>query len=376
MKKKALLVHHKHFSGINKSVYNQLVNNFHEYDIVTFNVDEALAKSSIFWLFLNLFFFGWEYGWDFFTGQKKLRSIKTFYNSTRLFTSKSRKYVSDHVKANNYVFVMQMQSLFDGSTEGVPHFVYSDHVTIANNTYPYCNPRQYIRSKAFIKVEKQLYQRATLSFVMSSNIQNLLIEKYNVPSNNVRCVYAGSNVPLVYNENTQKYRDQHILFVGLEWVRKGGPLLLEAFKNVSEVLPNASLTIVGCSPRVNVKNVTVIGKVPLESLPNYFNSASVFCMPTQLEPFGIVFVESMLYRLPIVSNNIGALPDMIENEYNGFLLRNNVADYAQVLIRLLNDPELCERLGENGYQRAKDRYTWDNVGLAFRCNILERLNSN
>lgn len=369
MKKQILLIRHKHFSFTDGSVYKQLIKNFPDHEIVLFNVDDVHKKVSKLLMFVNLFHLAKEYGWDFITGQKKPRTVKTFFKSTRMFAGIYRKYALEHIKANNYEFVFQLQSLFDGSAPGVPHFVYSDHITIANYTYPDSNPRRYIRSKAFIEIEKSLYQHATLCFTMSTNISRLISDKYNVPAERVRCVYAGNNVQLLYDGNTKKYAAQHILFVGVDWERKGGPIMIEAFREVQKVLPDARLTIVGCSPKIDMKNVTIVGRVPLDKLPAYFNSATVFCLPTLREPFGLVFVESMLYRVPVVANNIGALPDMIEEGVNGFLINNNVQDYATALVRLLKNPSLCKKLGENGYLRARDRYTWDNVGEAIRKNI-------
>lgn len=368
--KKILLIRHKHFSYVDISVFKQLVKNFPEYDVVLFNVDEIHRKISKPLMVLNLFYMLNEYGWDFITGQKKLKTLKTFFKSTRLFTCLYRRHVNEHVKANNYEFVFQLQSLFDGSTSGVHHFVYSDHITIANYTYPDINPNEYIRSKKFIKVEKSLYQHSALCFTWSNNIAKLISEAYKVSPSKIKCVYAGNNVDLYDDGNLKKFSNQHILFVGVDWIRKGGPMLLEAFKQIQKELPDAVLTIVGCSPKVNIKNVQVAGRVPLEQMPQYYNSASVFCLPTLREPFGLVFVESMLYRLPIVANNIGALPDLIENGYNGFLVDNNLRDYVDVLVRLLKNPDLCKQLGDNGCIRAKERFTWDIVGNKIRDEVM------
>ena len=232
MKKKILLIRHKHFSFTDGSIYKQLVKNFPEYEVVLFNVDEVHHKIPKTTMVLNIFYLLYEYGWDFITGQKKLSTLKTFFKSTSLFTSIYRKYVNAHVRANAYEFVFQLQSLFDGSTPGVPHFVYSDHITLANYTYPATNPREYIRSKKFIAVEKGLYQHAALCFTMSSNINKLIVEKYGVSPDKVRTVYAGSNVDMAYDGNIKRYAAQRILFVGVAWERKGGPILLEAFEQV------------------------------------------------------------------------------------------------------------------------------------------------
>ena len=94
-----------------------------------------------------------------------------------------------------------------------------------------------------------------------------------------------------------RYQRQSILFVGVDWKRKGGPVLIEAFEIVRKTYPNAILTVVGCKPDTHVGGVNEKGRVPLEELVDYYIEASIFCMPTIEEPFGIVFSGSYGSRL-------------------------------------------------------------------------------
>jgi glycosyltransferase involved in cell wall biosynthesis len=373
MKNKILIIRHKNFSNTDVSIKEQLVKSFPEYEIHTFNTHEIFVKISKLTLFLNSFYFLREYGLDYIKGQKVFRNFKAFYKQTSLFHKIYKKHLAAHMKNNNYIFTFQLQSLFDGHTKGTPHFVYTDHIALANFTYPDINPYHYLRSQACIKEEKSLYQNSDLCFTMSNNISKLLTDKYQVPAENVCCVYAGSNIEVRYEENIEKYASKNILFVGIAWERKGGPILIKAFEKVLQKVPDAQLTIVGCVPDIKGPNITIAGKVSPEQLPSYFNRASVFCMPTLLEPFGIVFVEAMNYRLPVVSKNIGALGDMVVNGFNGYLINNDVDGYAEVLTNLLLNPQLCENMGKNGYNLAKDRYTWDNVGKKIQENIMQVL---
>ena len=74
------------------------------------------------------------------------------------------------------------------------------------------------------RAEKQIYDNATITFVRSSNIQQSLIEQYHYPDERVICVYAGSNVNVDDRRIQQKsYLGKNILYVGIDWNRKGGP---------------------------------------------------------------------------------------------------------------------------------------------------------
>jgi glycosyltransferase involved in cell wall biosynthesis len=211
-----------------------------------------------------------------------------------------------------------------------------------------------------------------MNFTYSTNIERSIINDYKCPPEKVKCIYAGSNVPHDKDRelNNENYQNKNIIFVGVFWERKGGPDLVKAFEKVLKVHPDAKLTIVGCSPSVDVPNCNVVGKVKVETLDKYYLNSSIFCLPTKREPFGIVFIEAMMHKLPIVSNRIGALPDFVTENQNGFLVEpGNVDLLADALIRLLDDPQMCKRFGEAGYDKVKDTYTWDRVGQRLKENI-------
>lgn len=139
------------------------------------------------------------------------------------------------------------------------------------------------------------------------------------------------------------------------------------------VHPDAHLTIVGCSPQVNTPNCEVIGRVPLNEISYYYRRASIFCLPTKLEPFGIVFIEALSYQLPVVGTCIGAIPDFISQGENGYMVQpGQVSELAQALINLLDDPEKCRRFGERGRVIAQDKYTWHKVGSRMKEGILAK----
>ena len=97
-------------------------------------------------------------------------------------------------------------------------------------------------------------------------------------------------------------------------------------------------------------------------------------MPTKREPFGIVFIEAMAHRLPVVGTRLGAIPDFVRVDETGYLVDTGaVDDLARALIRLLDDPERCRRFGEAGRRLALERYTWDRVGDALYTAISPHL---
>lgn len=302
--------------------------------------------------------------------RRKRRPRKCFVTTTFFFTW-AKRVIARHLKNGNYVFTFQMQSRFDASSPGIPNFVYTDHTALSNLSYLDFD-RQGLPIQAWIALEHDIYQNAAKNFVRSSNVLHSIVDQYKCPIERVSCVYAGSNIersitPLATPE---RYEAKSILFVGINWQRKGGPELLAAFEQVLDVHPDASLVIAGCTPDYLPRNCVALGKVPLADLPKYYSSASIFCLPTRVEPFGIVFVEALTYGLPIVASNVGAVPDMVSHGHNGFLVSPGaIDDLAAALIELLGDPQKCRAFGKVSTNLAEERYTWKRVGMRLRHEI-------
>jgi glycosyltransferase involved in cell wall biosynthesis len=311
------------------------------------------------------------YGWEIISQRKRFK--RCFWRTPFIFLQ-MRQLIQEVLFNDTFLFTFQMQSLFDASIRGVPHFVYTDHTHLVNLTYPDFDQSN-LYNQGWIDLERTIYSNASLIFVRSSNIVASLISDYYCSSSKVVCAYAGSNaVDQVAELSRAKYENKHILFVGIDWERKGGQDLIEAFELVRQVHSDALLTIVGCWPQIDSPNCRVIGRVPVDAVAKYFQEASVFCLPTHLEPFGVVFVEAMASRLPIVATNVGAIPDFVHDGVSGFLVKpRDVQGIADALITLISDPHKAREFGEKGYKLAQHRYSWKAVGNLMRKHILETI---
>lgn len=119
-----------------------------------------------------------------------------------------------------------------------------------------------------------------------------------------------------------------LLFVGGDWTRKGGPLVLDTFSLLRMRIPDAELHIVGCRPEdaLDRPGVTVHGSLskadPAEfaKLTQLYAGSSMFFMPSRQEAYGIAYCEACAYGLPSIALNTGGVPTIIKNNVNGLLL--------------------------------------------------------
>ncbi len=352
---------------INESVEQLLRDTFPEYDLDIIELAKII-RGRLDIVLINLLHVFRFYGFGIVSGRRKLKTC--FWRTPYIF-KRIKKLVGNLIDPEEYDFSFQLYSLYDASVVGLPNYVYTDHTHLENLNYPGFDSSM-LYAQAWIKLERTVYKNATQIFIRSSNISRSLVEQYETPHEKVCCVYMGSNIkPLIDEPENEGYSNQSILFVGLDWERKGGPELVKAFEKVLQTYPEAQLTIVGSTPVVDLPNCEAVGRVPLEEMLEYYHGASVFCLPTKREPFGAVFIEAFSRKLPVVATNVGAIPDFVIDGETGYLVEvGDVDALAKALTALVGNPERCRAFGEAGYKLVSARYNWEAVGALVRENIL------
>ena len=375
MKKKFAFFYVWSNSPFKPSVEQMLVEAFPEFDIEPIGIGKML-KERIDLMALNELAVGRYYGLDILREKKK---HSEYFFATPFLFHQVRRMVIDRLKAKSgeYAFTFQLQSLFDTSLPGIPNFVYTDRTNLANLAYPEFDPHN-LYAPAWIELEKNIYKNASLVFTWSNYICRSLIADYHCQLEKAVCVYAASNTHAREGIIAPaRYSKKNILFVGVDWERKGGPDLVKAFQLVLQRCPDATLTIVGSSPKIDLPQVQVLGHLPLANMPPYYEQASIFCLPTKNEAFGMVFIEAMENSLPIVATNLGAIPDfVIEGENGHLVVPGDIQAIANALLDLLTNPARCQSFGEKGRELYLERYNWNNIGRLIRENVLNILENN
>lgn len=338
-------------------------------EVEIFDVEAIVRRDLLTWI-VNPLYVLREFGSDLL--HRRVRPWRAFFTTTWMFRRMSR-LASRFVARRRPDLSFQIQSLFDARVPGIPHFVYTDHTHLANLEYPDFD-RRTLRTPRWIALERALYEGASVVFTRSRHVSESLLNHYGCAEARVICVGAGSNASVADGPSPVRETEApRILFVGVDWERKGGPELAAAFGRVQASHPDARLVILGCRPEIDLPNVDVVGYRPVDAIHEHYQAASIFCMPVHREPFGVAFVEAMHHALPIVATRVGAVPDLVQDDVNGLLVDvGNVDALAACLDRLLSDPELRRKMGERSREIARARYTWPRVAEEMATAIAEK----
>jgi glycosyltransferase involved in cell wall biosynthesis len=155
-----------------------------------------------------------------------------------------------------------------------------------------------------------------------------------------------------------------VLSVARMYPRKRLSDLLHAAAILRARVPGIQVRIVGRGPEWEAlvrlhaalglgDSVVLLGDLTRERLAEEYVNASVFCLPSVQEGFGIVFLEAMAAELPVVACRIAAVPEVVLDATTGLLVGpRDPGALAEALERLILEPALARRLGQEGRRRA------------------------
>lgn len=222
-----------------------------------------------------------------------------------------------------------------------------------------------------VRYEEFILDRANIVVAQSQYTKRRIQKLYNVPESKIKKIPYPINIDSFKPAESESHSTE-ILFVGrLNDPRKNINLLVEAFAQVQESVPQATLTLVGEEPSDKLESkceqldvddsVAFEGRVP--KVAPYLQRAGIFAFPSKQEGLGIAGLEAMSCGTPVVATKCGGPEDYIVDGENGFLVDNNDATaFASRLVDIISDERLQKRLGETARSTVMDAYAEDVVG--------------
>lgn len=169
--------------------------------------------------------------------------------------------------------------------------------------------------------------------------------------------------------------DDEIMVLSLQRLHKlkGVEYLITAIPGVIEKTPNVKFIIVGKGPekekleelvkKLDIgRNVIFTGFVPHGEKLSAAAACDIFAFHSNYESFGIVLVEAMASGKPVISTDVGAIPEIVDDGKTGIIVppRDSKA-FADAILKLVEDKNLRTKMGIEGRKKAEREYGWDKI---------------
>jgi colanic acid/amylovoran biosynthesis glycosyltransferase len=203
------------------------------------------------------------------------------------------------------------------------------------------------------------------------------INLWGCPADKIRVLYGGVDLNLFPYKGPNLQGSQNIVSIGRLVEKKGHHVLMQAFSKIKSKFPNATLTIIGggeledyiksLASELNLgTSFRLLNRVPKSQVPELMGQADIFCAPSLTASNGDVegipntIKEAMATGIPVLATNHAGIPEIITNNKDGILVRENDVDHlAEALeFMLLN------------------RHLWEGYCLAARQNVEQNFDQN
>ena len=218
---------------------------------------------------------------------------------------------------------------------------------------------------AWDRRQHAIYEQALACCAASHWTAASLRDDYGLAADKVRVVGLGPNHEPP--PHSPAWSPARFLFVGREWERKRGPAVIEAFEQLSSELPDARLDVVGEHPPLHVPGVVGHGPLRLgepeeaERVARLFAAATCFVLPSEVEPFGIAYVEAATAGLPSIATAVGGAGTVVTEESGIRVAPRDQGALVEAMRRLAN-PDTARSMGEAARRRAA-LFRWDVVAV-------------
>ncbi|MEO6882916.1 MAG: glycosyltransferase [Bacteroidia bacterium] len=253
------------------------------------------------------------------------------------------------------------------------------------NYYPAFSNLLQISKKEGMEIEQRSLSQSSLLLYPSYWAAKSAIADYKIHPSKIHVIPLGANLEKIPTVEVllkkQKAATCRLLFLGVNWNRKGGDIAFDTLLHLEKKGIQTELTICGCIPppniiHRNIKVIPFINKNEVGGQQQFFDlllNSDFLLLPTRAECYGIVFCEASAFGLPSITTNTGGIESAIKNTKNGFLLPLNAGgvEYANIIMDNYCDDEKYYSLIKSTRKVFDTELNWDNWSIKVK-EILEK----
>lgn len=236
-------------------------------------------------------------------------------------------------------------------------------------------------------IERRVFAKVRASIFSSQWAARFVIERYHVDPRHVYVIPFGVNFDSIPEPAIAAARTRsntcRLLFMGVDWQRKGGDIAYETLLALRAMRIDAELIVCGCTPpaRFAHHSMRVIPFLDKNDprqqrqLEQLFTAAHFLLLPTRADCAPNVFREASAFGLPVITTDTGGISSIIRDGENGYMLPLSArgADYASLVARIYCDDEHYTRLARASRAAFEQRLNWDAWGQSIHDILMKEL---
>ncbi len=247
--------------------------------------------------------------------------------------------------------------------DGTPLFYARNNLWYA---HPYFNPAS-MAAKIKHTITRDVYRNAYHLMPLSSAVRDSLIDDYDIDPAKITVVPPGINLKkFAWHERLESTRDSKpftVLFIGADFIRKGGDLLASIARQPEfRDIRFDFITRTYEGPRT--PNIIVHDNISANTEPmlRLLREADIFVLPTRADSFSIASLEAMASGLPVITSPVGGIRDIIIHGSTGYLLPVNDQSAVAEHIRCLRDnQDLRSSMGKAARKRVESSFNIETI---------------
>lgn len=229
-----------------------------------------------------------------------------------------------------------------------------------------------IYNKFWTHFYEKILKSAKTNFVNSNYTLEKILSAFNFNRERFKITFKGIDT----NKFSYKYceidKKLNLLFVGSDYNRKGLDIIIEALATLKDQI-NFNLKIVGYdkNQHENYKkkiedlglkeSIELLGKRTRDEIVEYHKDAHIYLLPSRREALGVSVIEAAASGTTVIAANCGGIPEIIEGDREGIILKNPTPeDLAKGIIKLYDDPALRKNLTEAAREKVT-LFSFENV---------------
>lgn len=289
--------------------------------------------------------------------------------------------VRRHLKSNRYFAIHAHWLIPQGLAAGIAN-------TIVRNPVPlYCTGHGGdifgLKGKVLSRIKKWIIDQSACVTVVSQSLKSYLQTELKVDPNKVLVIPMGTNLSEIFTPRDIDRKAGQIAFVGRLVEKKGLKYLIEVVPKLASRFGHLKLIVAGAGPdrpeleeltkRLDINQyVEFIGSRSHKQIARLYSSSELCVFPFvqatngDMEGFGLVVVEAMGCKCPVISGDVPAVKDIVTHKKTGIICEPRNSDqFAQTIIYLLENQELRTSLAKNAYLHVNENFSWEIIGKRY-----------